>query len=80
MSWEETVVNLLGTTYPHMLCAYIHTHTHIHPSGNHALGLAYHSKLLGIPVTVVMPEVGDVCLYAFAYASVPVTVLYLCIL
>jgi threonine dehydratase len=25
-------------------------------AGNHALGLAYHGKLLGIPVTVVMPE------------------------
>ena len=26
------------------------------PAGNHALGLAYHGKLLGIPVTVVMPR------------------------
>jgi threonine dehydratase len=25
-------------------------------AGNHALGLAYHGKLLGIPVTVVMPD------------------------
>jgi threonine dehydratase len=25
-------------------------------AGNHALGLAYHGKLLGIPVTVVMPQ------------------------
>jgi threonine dehydratase len=25
-------------------------------AGNHALGLAYHGRLLGIPVTVVMPE------------------------
>src|SRR6201981_3505066 len=25
-------------------------------AGNHALGLAYHGKLLGVPVTVVMPE------------------------
>ncbi|HYD85486.1 MAG TPA: pyridoxal-phosphate dependent enzyme, partial [Opitutus sp.] len=25
-------------------------------AGNHALGLAYHGKLLGIPVTVVMPN------------------------
>jgi len=25
-------------------------------AGNHALGLAYHGKMLGIPVTVVMPE------------------------
>src|SRR2546430_14376033 len=25
-------------------------------AGNHALGLAYHGKLLGIPVTVVMPK------------------------
>lgn len=25
-------------------------------AGNHALGLSYHGKLLGIPVTVVMPE------------------------
>src|SRR5208283_5496317 len=25
-------------------------------AGNHALGLAYHGQLLGIPVTVVMPE------------------------
>ena len=25
-------------------------------AGNHALGLAYHGKLLGIPVTVVMPR------------------------
>ena len=25
-------------------------------AGNHALGLAYHGKLLGISVTVVMPE------------------------
>lgn len=25
-------------------------------AGNHALGLAYHGKLLGIPITVVMPE------------------------
>src|SRR5437588_12741212 len=25
-------------------------------AGNHALGIAYHSKLLGIPVTVVMPR------------------------
>ena len=25
-------------------------------SGNHALGLAYHGRLLGIPVTVVMPQ------------------------
>ena len=24
-------------------------------AGNHALGLAYHGRLLGIPVTVVMP-------------------------
>ena len=26
-------------------------------AGNHALGLAYHARLLGIPVTVVMPQV-----------------------
>jgi len=26
-------------------------------AGNHALALAYHGKLLGIPVTVVMPTV-----------------------
>src|SRR2546425_3939316 len=26
-------------------------------AGNHALGLAYHARLLGIPVTVVMPRV-----------------------
>src|SRR6266571_5069359 len=26
-------------------------------AGNHALGLAYHGRLLGIPVTVVMPSV-----------------------
>ena len=26
------------------------------PAGNHALGLAYHGKLLNIPVTVIMPE------------------------
>src|SRR3954467_5481004 len=25
-------------------------------AGNHALGLAYHGKLLGVPVTVVMPD------------------------
>src|SRR5882724_6993363 len=25
-------------------------------AGNHALGLAYHSQLLGVPVTVVMPQ------------------------
>src|SRR5437016_1029072 len=25
-------------------------------AGNHALGMAYHGKLLGIPVTVVMPK------------------------
>src|SRR5690606_38807501 len=25
-------------------------------AGNHALGLAYHGRLLGIPVTVVMPD------------------------
>src|SRR5437764_9357066 len=25
-------------------------------AGNHALGLGYHGKLLGIPVTVVMPK------------------------
>src|SRR5579875_2393325 len=25
-------------------------------AGNHALGLAYHGQLLGIPVTVVMPQ------------------------
>ena len=25
-------------------------------AGNHALGLAYHGQLLGIPVTVVMPR------------------------
>ena len=25
-------------------------------AGNHALGLAYHGHLLGIPVTVVMPQ------------------------
>src|ERR1035438_1770607 len=25
-------------------------------AGNHALGLAYHGRLLGIPVTVVMPQ------------------------
>src|SRR5271154_6667659 len=25
-------------------------------AGNHALGLAYHGRLLGIPVTVVMPK------------------------
>jgi threonine dehydratase len=25
-------------------------------AGNHALGLAYHGKLLGVPVTVIMPE------------------------
>ena len=26
-------------------------------AGNHAQGIAYHAKLLGIPTTVVMPEV-----------------------
>src|SRR5882762_2170059 len=26
-------------------------------AGNHALGLAYHARLLGVPVTVVMPLV-----------------------
>src|SRR5436190_20454632 len=26
-------------------------------AGNHALGVAYHARLLGIPVTVVMPQV-----------------------
>src|SRR4051812_35659609 len=26
-------------------------------AGNHALGLSYHGKLLGIPVTVVMPQI-----------------------
>src|SRR4029078_3948743 len=25
-------------------------------AGNHALGLAYHGKLLGIPVTVIIPD------------------------
>src|SRR3954463_12949777 len=25
-------------------------------AGNHALGLAYHGKLLGVPITVVMPD------------------------
>jgi threonine dehydratase len=29
-------------------------------AGNHALGLAYHSKLLGIPVTVVMPTTAPI--------------------
>lgn len=32
-----------------------------HPAaGNHALGLAYHGKDLGVPITVIMPEVAPI--------------------
>ena len=32
-------------------------------AGNHALGLAYHGQLLGIPVTVVMPDYAPLMTY-----------------
>ena len=54
-------------------------------AGNHALALAYHGKLLGIPVTVVMPTVAplakvDKCRVShsidFVYLVTPVENLY----
>jgi threonine dehydratase len=42
-------------------------------AGNHALGLAYHSRLLGIPATVVMPRLAPTSCFTAQTSARPET-------